>query len=216
MEPSQEPLPTSTSKIQNSLLTEKSLPNLRPGPGKRLPWESLKVDYLSGDIMDVAEWGREKGISQNTLEKNTVGWRDDYGKRQKALAQKALARSNKQVSALASRFRAGRTLVVRSMREFSKRNLSKVAPKHLADIAKIGADIQANIEDKGIQEAIEKLQNQIVGTSVTVTQGKGEDAVRTEIKIIAGNISRGRVDRLGRKSAVLGTSEHPDGEQQAV
>lgn len=214
MEPQQENLPTSTLTTETkSLSTEKSKQKLKV----RHDWIGLRAEYLSGNIVDVAEWGRAKGIPVGTLEKQAVGWKEEYLQRQTEIAQKALERlKNKKVNTVAARLRGGRLIFDRCVRAFEKKDLTKVAPKQLADMAKIGADIQNQIEDDATQQAIENLQNQVMGTQVTVTQGKGEDAVRTEIKVIAGNIARGRIDRLGRGPVVLGAGQHPDGEQPAV
>jgi hypothetical protein len=192
---------------------------MRPGKGKRLPWEELKVEYLAGNIIDVAEWGRFKGINENTLEKNTVGWRDEYGKRKEEIAQKALAKNDrKQVSALASRIRAGRILVAGPIREILRRGPKAwkgVEVKKLADIAAIGSKMQSDVEAQTTQEQIEKLQSQIMSAQVTVTHASGEGGerdVRTEIKLIAGNISRGGVDRLAGVQPVLGAEADSGGQ----
>lgn len=143
MEPSQEPLSTSTeTKTETSLLTEKS----KRRTNKRHDWIELKADYLSGTISDICDWARAKGISENTAYKNTNGWQAEYQERHRDLVGKALERSGrKYVSALETRLRAGRVLVSRAMRGLTKAKINKAEARDLAAIIKIGSDIQGSV-----------------------------------------------------------------------
>lgn len=225
MDESGEQSNTTSSTDQNSNSSEKSLVSgtkdpMRPGRGRRLPWEELKVEYLCGNEADVSKWGRAKNISINTLAKNTVGWPDEYRKRQEEIAKKAISKiDRKQTSALASRIRAGRILVSGATREILRRGekaFKGVEVKKLADIVSIGAKVQHDVEAQTTQEQIEKLQAQIMSTQVTVTTGngdKGEKDVRTEIKLIARSIARGGINSVAGMQSVLG-SEADSGSQQ--
>src|SRR5689334_14218479 len=142
MDESPELLPTSESLTEKPLSSEKSLQPLKRKNTKH-NWVELKVKYLAGNVIDVAEFGRIEGINENTLGKNTTGWREEYTNRQEKIASKVLASAtNRQTNALASRLRAGRVFVAKSLREFNKRPLEQVGTKQLAEIAKIGSEIQ--------------------------------------------------------------------------
>jgi len=109
----------------------------------------LRADYLAGEEPNVQAWGRRHRISENTISKATVGWGELYRERQAVIAQRALERiTNQKAKALVNRFRAGRLLVARSLRQFTKASLDETTPKQLSEIIKIGIDIQDSLESK--------------------------------------------------------------------
>jgi len=124
--------------------------------------EGLKREFLAGNCQTLTEFFDGRGISPNTYKYFTEGWLDE----KKRIAIKAAEKVvDRKASALAAKFRAGRVLVAKSMRQFAKADLSDTNPKSLAEIIKIGAELQKEIVENPATQVNVQVNNEFRGVS---------------------------------------------------
>jgi len=190
-----EPLPeTSSISTENQAVTSLSTEKSKPFTKTKHDWIALKADYLSQEIVDIAEWAKAKGLSLNTVYRNTTGWQDEHKKRRQKLIETALERSGrKYISAIESRLRAGRLLVARGMRSLSKEKIDEADARDLAAIIKIGSDIQGSVyEDTKPQTQVNVQVNNGQQLDPTTAQ-----ALREWVRSYAPNAGNGQQILVG-------------------
>lgn len=176
-------------------------------------WVSLEVEYRIGDIEGLTEFFKIKGIPQATWQKMTKGWidkrRDHLIKLGELTARKALTRRSTQMAEMIEDAELGRQVALQYLKDKPKLDSARDA----MSIVKMAQDIK--LEALNLEDPISRAEG-LLGASIEVTQGKGANEVKTEIKLIARNISRSRIRRVDGGQPVLGPGEYPDGEQQAL
>ena len=180
---------------------------------KKYDWVSLEVEFRTGETESLTDFFKRHEIPQSTWGPKSKGWLDNRKEHLKkvaeATAKKAITRRSTQIANMIEDSDELRLLVKDAM----KKGLRVSTARDAATVLKMAHEI--NVEALGLEDPMSRIEG-LLGASVSVTTGEGAESVKTEIKLIARDIARGRISGLGAGRALLGAGEHPHGEQQAV
>lgn len=178
------------------------------GRQKVFNWIELETEFILSDYEALAPFFLDKQIPIGTFAKHTKGWLEKRKSHLLKSAQLALkkgltSRSN-QVLDMRSDAKLMRDKAVYAL---GNGNAIIESGRDAALIIKAAHEL---ISDAFELEAPTQKTEELLGVSVGITTGEGADQVRTEIKLIARDISRSRIRRMGGGLPLLGASEHSD------
>ncbi len=204
MESLPEHLPTSEPTNTDSLSKPvKSLASGRKGK-KKYDWTALKADWFKSDFMELSSFFADKQIAHNSYAPNVKGWIDEKEELKRQAFEKVAKKQA--ISKFTSQARMGRLLRLRCGRLLTADKLSKASVAEINAVLRTSSELEGAVNQSGAGTAAQ----------IVVTQGKGADEVRTEIKLIAGNLARSTFDRATGRPVILGDTQHPDGGEQPV
>ncbi len=163
-------------------------------------WKAVKTEFITGDISNVAEFARMKGIPQNTVEKHAKGWAKEQADHRQIISDKIAKKDVTQKVVSAEKRKEHMSLVIDGAIEQWRQSNAKLVEMEIA--------LQGQTPNQRMLDSLRKAHNS--------TMKLLPDLIRTMELLDGGATTRNDTVVKGKRTKDMTEQElHEAGEELA-